>query len=220
MKTYIIGDIHGEYEKLVNCLKSVNFDYNNDTLIQLGDVVDRGVHSYECIEELLKIKNLIAIRGNHDDCFYQSVLNGKENLLFHQGGRETLQSYTRNLKIEKATQIPENHKEFFKNQFLYYIDKNNNCFVHAGFNPNFSILEQPELSDLYWDRNLWNTAYNFNRVIMIDKFNEIYIGHTPTTYYNSTIPLKRGNIWNLDTGCGKGGLLTLMNLETKEFKQF
>ena len=55
-KTYIIGDIHGVYDKLINCLQQVNFNYESDTLIQLGDVVDRGPDSYLVVEELLKMK--------------------------------------------------------------------------------------------------------------------------------------------------------------------
>ena len=35
-----IGDIHGNYKGLMQCLQRSNFDYQNDTLISLGDVVD------------------------------------------------------------------------------------------------------------------------------------------------------------------------------------
>lgn len=48
MNTYIIGDIHGMYDKLISCLKQVNFDYNHDTLIQLGDVVES---KYEVVQK-------------------------------------------------------------------------------------------------------------------------------------------------------------------------
>ena len=35
-----MGDIHGNYRGLLQCLEKSNFDYDNDKLIQLGDVVD------------------------------------------------------------------------------------------------------------------------------------------------------------------------------------
>ena len=38
-------------------------------------------------------------------------------------------------------------------------------------------------------------------------------------YWNITTPMQAANIINLDTGSGKGGLLTIMNLETKEYWQ-
>ena len=42
-KTYAIGDIHGAYKSLVQCLERSKFDYNNDRLIVMGDVVVRRV---------------------------------------------------------------------------------------------------------------------------------------------------------------------------------
>lgn len=222
-----MGDIHGMYDKLMACLQAVNFDYTNDTLIQLGDVVDRGPDSYLVIEELLKIKNLIAIRGNHDDCWMQGLPFYREDYqnqievfsLYNQGARETLQSYTRRGKN------PMVHLQFFRNQLNYHID-NNNCFVHGGFNRHLPIAEQREISDLWWDRDLWLAARSYgqmedneHRFKVKDGFDEIFIGHTPTTYFKSDIPLKAANITNLDTGSGKGGSLTIMNLETREIQQ-
>ena len=242
MKTYIIGDIHGMHDQLIKCLESVNFDYQNDKLIQLGDVVDRGPDSYLVVEELLKIKNLIAIRGNHDHTFYQSMITGSNNILFNQGGKETLESYIKYCNPEKVfvyseirdkyetdfeyDDYPIPHINFFKNQLPYYIDNNNNCFVHGGFNRH-EIIENQPVENLLWDRDLWLAARSYGQMEknthsfkIANNFKEIFIGHTPTTYFGSKEPLKAANIWNLDTGCGKGGLLTIMDLETKEFKQF
>jgi len=233
-KTYIIADIHGEIDKLINCLNLVNFDYEEDTLIQLGDVVDRGFDSYLVVEELLKIKNLIAIKGNHDHCFYRSIVSNTENLLYNGGGRETLESYVRHVTPDKFIRdftyedMPLTHISFFKNQLPCYIDTENNLFIHGGFNRHYYI-DDPTHNDesvFIWDRDLFTSALSYAsmrnnefKFKMKNNFKEVFIGHTPTTYYDSTTPINAANIWNLDTGCGKGGLLTLMNLETKEFVQ-
>ena len=50
-------------------------------------------------------------------------------------------------------------------------------------------------------------------------FEEIYIGHTPTTRINSLVPVNKANIWNLDTGAAFKGSLTVMDVDTKEFWQ-
>jgi predicted phosphodiesterase len=63
---YCIGDLHGNHKGLLQCLERSGFDNDVDTLISLGDVVDGHCESFEVVEELLKIKNLIAIKGNHD----------------------------------------------------------------------------------------------------------------------------------------------------------
>ena len=54
---------------------------------------------------------------------------------------------------------------------------------------------------------------------MKNKFKMVYVGHTPTTYWGQSVPMKAANIINLDTGSGKGGLLTIYNMETEQFWQ-
>lgn len=240
MRRFVIADIHGEAEKLKAALKAVNFDYENDELIQLGDIVDRGPQSYECVEELLKIKNLISIKGNHDFCFFDSIKSGRMNILFNQGGKETLQSYIKNCNPEKEIffkfsgaytdfdydDYPITHINFFANQKNYYLDQENNFFVHGGFNRHKLVEEETDEEIFYWDRDLFLAAKSYASMKqnkypfkMKNNFKEVFVGHTPTTYFNETKPINVANIWNLDTGCGKGGLLTIMNIETKEYVQ-
>lgn len=66
MKTYTIGDIHGRHDALIEVFEKSKFNYDKDKLIVLGDIVDGGSQTKEVIEELLKIKNLIFVIGNHD----------------------------------------------------------------------------------------------------------------------------------------------------------
>ena len=145
----MIGDLHGDADGLGQCLAVSGFDYNTDTLIQLGDVVDGDENVYECVEELLKIKHLIAIRGNHDDWFLQFLKTGFHPAYWQYGGPATIKSYSfRSSKPPviistssgyktslNPSDIPATHRQFFENQLPYYIDADNNCFVHAGFDP-------------------------------------------------------------------------------------
>ncbi len=39
-RTFVIGDIHGAYRALRQCLDRADFDYESDHLICLGDVCD------------------------------------------------------------------------------------------------------------------------------------------------------------------------------------
>jgi len=219
MRTFIMGDIHGYLDKLKSVLKVANFDYENDRLIQLGDIIDRGPNSYECIEELLKIKNLISIKGNHDDCWFE-YLKGNKEILWEQGASSTYMSY------EKAGVKPKVHFDFFSNQKIYYFE-DNILFVHGGFNRHENINAQSK-QVLIWDRDLWLAALSYKAMKdhkypfkMKDNFDHVYIGHTPTIFWDSTVPMTCANITNLDTGAGMGkeGRLTIMDLETKEFWQ-
>jgi len=217
MKTFILGDIHGEYEKLIEVLKKSNFDYDNDLLIQLGDVLDRGDKPFECIDELLKIKNKILLIGNHDSNFIEWVASGTDMLGGHSsnGSKITIDKWNK-ISIDKQYFYLS---EFFNKQQYYYIDKNNNLFVHAGFD-RFEDIENQPLNNLIWDREFWyELILTKSKLPTINDFNEIYIGHTPTIAYDTTNPINIGNVWNLDTGSGKGGILTIFNLDSKEYFQ-
>lgn len=233
MRKFIIADIHGEYDKLMSCLKAVDFNYNSDQLIQLGDVVDRGPDSFKCVEELLKIKGLIPIKGNHDECFRMGFGTGNFPLI-NQGCRQTLISYIESLGVgtwpEAWKIFPESHIQFFNTQKLYYIDENNNLFVHGGFNRHYLITDENHNdADVFlWDRDLLAQARSYESIR--DKtypfknknnFNEIFLGHTPVQCFEpNSLPQRYANVNLLDTGCGKGGVLTIMNLDTREYWQF
>jgi serine/threonine protein phosphatase 1 len=77
MRRFVMGDIHGAYPALLQCLTRSGFNYEADLLIQLGDIVDGYDESYCCVEELLKINNLICIKGNHDVWFLEFIQTGQ-----------------------------------------------------------------------------------------------------------------------------------------------
>jgi serine/threonine protein phosphatase 1 len=242
-RTFVLADIHGGYKALLQCLERSNFNYETDTLIQLGDVVDGWSEVYECVEELLKIKNLIAIRGNHDDWFRTWLKFDQHPISWNQGGYGTLNSYCKNLDKELwsvdrqgyltdllVMDIPNTHIEFFlKKQQPYYVDSENRLFVHGGFNRHFPITDEIYNNEdvLMWDRDLWLAALSYGtidlttrpRFKMHDKFSEVFIGHTTTINWKTDEPMQGANIWNLDTGCGFKGKLTIMDVDTKEYWQ-
>ncbi|WP_293906040.1 metallophosphoesterase [Sphingobacterium sp. UBA5670] len=234
-RIFVMGDIHGAYEQLLQCLRRSNFNYEKDILIQLGDVVDGNPYVFECVEELLKIKNLIAIKGNHDAWFQHFLDTDYHPQSWNHGGIATLESYLKhcqpNGKIIKtakgyksslnAGDIPENHKTFFKRQKLYYVDEKNRCFVHAGFDQKKPFYAQEE-ENYYFDRRLWKDALDQQKlgsIIPLTKFSQIFIGHSATTRWKTTEPMNAFEITNLDTGAGHQGKLTIMNIYTKKIWQ-
>jgi serine/threonine protein phosphatase 1 len=236
MRRLVMGDIHGAYKALRQCLHESEFDYENDLLIQLGDVVDRYPQSFECVEELLKIKHLIAVKGNHDDWFDEFAKTDFHPYFWNYGGEATLSSYLDHVgksgrlfstgsgfkTAMESKDIPASHKEFFSNQRPYYIDDEQRCFVHAGFNATQPFYAQ-KTEDYYWDRSLWEEALhcheNNEHFSIKADFKEIYIGHTPTTKSGTDLPINLFNIYNLDTGAGHTGRLTIMDIDTKNFWQ-
>lgn len=55
MATYVISDIHGEYEKFMELLEEIELE-ENDTLYVLGDVLDRGKHPIKTVLKLMEMQ--------------------------------------------------------------------------------------------------------------------------------------------------------------------
>lgn len=239
MRIFAMGDIHGAHKALVQCLERSDFDKEKDVLIQLGDIVDGWSEVYECVEELLKIKNLICIKGNHDEWFHQFHVMGTHPCAWLQGGDGTLDSYCRNAERDipivarmggftsslTNADIPKSHIELFNRQKLYHIDHKNRMFVHGGFDRTQYIdyLEHADPVDFYWNRSLWNEAKSCRddeKLKTANEFYEIFIGHTATEREDKTCkPMYFNGVWNLDQGAGWSGKLTIMNVDTKEYWQ-
>lgn len=243
-RTFVVGDIHGAAKALEQVLERSNFNKEEDTLITLGDICDGWPYVYECVEILLTIKNRIDIIGNHDEWFFRYLNTGIHPDKWIQGGAGTLRSYLRQLDKEDMIQrkysgvisslvpsdIPKSHWSFFAHQIPYYKDEKDRVFVHAGFFRWKTLLEnrRDNINVLYWDRDFWTDALSANigkgktpLNFKAEPISEVFIGHTSTIYWDVFTPWKADIVWNMDTGGGggKGGRLSIMNVDTYEFWQ-
>jgi serine/threonine protein phosphatase 1 len=206
-QTYVIGDIHGAFRALKQCLDKSKFDYREDYLICLGDVCDGWPDTRECVDELLKITNLTYILGNHDIWLMNWITaNVAEDIWLSQGGAATVGSYSMG--------VPPAHVEFFK-KALPYLVVDNKLFVHAGIDPDLP-LDKQDVTNFAWDRSLIQKAWTYyvtETTAQLTQFEEVYIGHTPIPF---THPVKSCEIWMMDTGAGWSGVLSMMNIISKE----
>jgi len=204
------GDIHGRIEALKEVLQLSNFDYDNDKLILLGDIADGGYNTYEVVEELLKIKNIIFVIGNHDVWFMDYMKSGWNGDIWQrQGGKNTVQSYAK-----FNYNIPVTHQEFFNKGVFYYME-NNKVFVHGGFDPRYP-LEQQTKEMLTWDRSLIERCRNG---LILKDYDRVFVGHTTTETYGFDTPIGFGKIVMVDTGAGWTGKLTIMDVDTEQYWQ-
>lgn len=210
MRTFVLGDIHGAYRALRQCLDRSRFDRDRDQLIFLGDVCDGWPETRESIDELLTIKHLVWLMGNHDQMTLPWMLHGEIRASWlNQGGDATMRSY--------RAGIPESHVEFLKNAKPYFI-LDDRCFVHAGIDPTRPIIFQ-DLDTFLWDRNLARRALEAHQTRAIGNltpYKEIFIGHTPIPFGK---PVSAAGVWLMDTGAGWSGVLSMMNTESKEVFQ-
>ena len=226
MRTLVIGDIHGGLRALHQIFERAKVT-TNDQLIFLGDYVDGWSQSPEVLDFLISLnqqQNCIFIRGNHDDLLHSWLNESKDNELWYKhGGESTVLAYM-DVKMDKK----QSHVEFLKTLQNYHLDDRNRLFIHAGFTNLNGIDFEYFPKSFYWDRTLWETALALDKNMKTSDlsypkrlllYDEIYIGHTPVTRINQTIPIQKANIWNLDTGAAFKGPLTIMDIDTKEFWQ-
>jgi serine/threonine protein phosphatase 1 len=206
-----IGDIHGCNRRLNLLLDRIRIDPLDDTLIFLGDYLDRGPDARGVINTLLDLKktcpNLICLQGNHESMFLNYYLRGQDEELFlYNSGRSTLDSYGLTLADARAgIGFPERHLSFLVS-LPFWHETEEFLFVHAGLRPRIPITDQsPE--DLLWIRSEFIDAHwNFGKTIVF--------GHTP--FYK---PLIERNRIGIDTGAVYGGCLTCIEFPSRKIYQ-
>jgi serine/threonine protein phosphatase 1 len=228
-RTLVIGDIHGGLRALHQIMERAKVS-TKDILIFLGDYVDGWSESPEVLDYLINLNTkqpCVFIRGNHDELLLNWLVgntrNFDEKMWFKHGGEATIVAY-----VSVSDKKKRQHIDFLKSLQDYYLDEQNRLFIHAGFT-NMNGVDYEYFPKLfYWDRTLWETALALDVSVTKDSFlypkrltlyNEIYIGHTPVTRIEQTIPVQKACVWNVDTGAAFKGPLTIMDVDTKEFWQ-
>ncbi len=238
-RTFAIGDIHGDLSALRRVLRKLPKVSNEDTLVFLGDYVDRGPKSREVVElvrEVLPKKipsKVVALRGNHEDGWLR-VRNGGWPEFVLPPGNGCLATY-RSFKGQAVTDIDMPTQEelaelmqatFFSDEVIawfeqlpYFYEDEHAIYVHAGLVEGaedewLHPSKVKEKAQLLWVRTMkFFKEYRGKRVV---------IGHTSTDHlppelsqYTPEDPLDmwmRDNVCAIDTGAGKGGFLTVVEL--------
>ncbi len=206
-KIFAIGDIHGCVKKLRRLLEIPAIDFGHDTLVFMGDYVDRGPYSFEVVAYLLELKercpNTVFLKGNHEAMLLDYLAGTDELTYLANGGRHTLDSYLNHAQPQDSETIPASHLEFFNNLRLYY-ETEDYIFVHAGLR-NKVPLEKQSPADLLWIRRKFiRSNYDFGK--------RVIFGHTPFK-----APLVQSNKIGIDTGAVYRNKLTCLELPQINF---
>lgn len=192
-----IGDIHGCSTALEALLREID-PTPADTIITLGDYIDRGPDSRGVIEQLMGLRgrcNLIMLLGNHEEMLFGAFDGGsKLDLWLQFGGDEMLRSYADRGGLEL---VPQEHLRFLRDCRLF-VESDTHIFVHAGFWPNRRMDDQPASALLWENLDPERAAPHYSR-------KPVVLGHTPQT--NGEV-LDLGFLKCIDTFCHSGGWLT------------
>jgi serine/threonine protein phosphatase 1 len=201
-RLFAIGDIHGCPDELEAMLDGIA-PARGDTVVFVGDYVDRGPAARDVIELLVERKRgdaeIVFLKGNHEDMMLSFLgMPGHygESFLIN-GGAQTLDSYgvTESTLDDAIEQIPESHVEFLKNLGTSYL-RPPFLFVHAGIQP-LRQLEEQNVEDMLWIRQEF--IFKPHQIGAT-----VVFGHTPMRAVMVDLPYKLG----IDTGLVYGGKLS------------
>jgi len=195
-----IGDIHGCDTALNTMLDTVQ-PSENDTVITLGDYVDRGPDSRAVIQTLLDFKvthQLIHLMGNHEIQMIRALEAPHHMQRFLDplcGGQDTLDNYGGTFE-----NIPEDHWEFITSGKLYH-QTDSHIFVHAGLEPS-SPVEAQDTETYYYKRFIGVKPHQSGKPYIC--------GHS----IQGDLPTNLGFAICLDTCAYGGGWLTALDVDS------
>lgn len=219
-RDFVVGDIHGCFDRLTAALGRVNFDARVDRLFSVGDLVDRGPSSREAVD-WLALPWFHAIRGNHEQMAMDAHAGHADPALHCQNGglwfyaldederARAASAFARlPLAIEVETargrvglvhaEVPGDDWTAFRKMLL-----DAERFVPA----NMDHIERFAL----WGRDIIRRRVAFEGVANIDR---VYVGHTALADWHSI-----HNVRYIDTGAVYGRVLTLVCLNDDSVTQ-
>lgn len=204
------GDLHGEIDLLLASLASIGFNFEEDVLIAVGDLIDRGTDSVKTLAHFLNTPNFYSVVGNHEAMMLQSMHHnvGIRDWITNGGGwiesagKPTVKQLADRINFPYAISVL--HKSVWVGVthagLPYEIDDWNDMLKRVDSN------DKKVIEAILWDREIISTPewYTRKHVLNIDW---AICGHTPVED-----PIQIANRLYIDTGaCFKGqGKLTLL----------
>lgn len=209
-KDYVVGDIHGEFLKLEEKLKSINFNPKTDRLFSVGDLTDRGSSSISVLDWINR-KWFIPVKGNHEDMLIKvskTIFTETAVSFYHNGGK-----WFFDIDKKKQKKIANYYKTF---PTTITVDTINGPIgiVHADCpTPTWKLLNEFLNSKNFIDiekKCLWSRERLRTEDQIIPDVRAVIIGHM-----KQEVIKKHGNVFFIDTGSGyTDGYLTILDLET------
>lgn len=176
MKYFVITDVHGFYEPMIEALTKAGFDKDNPehTLVSCGDLFDRGRKPRECLQYLLSIpkERRVFVQGNHEDNLiglingskhldYADVSNGTIGTVLLLNG-ESLRGKKTTEHIEECCKALKKDEELqtYLNELQDYYETEHYIFVH-GWIPwevDDSDWQNQKIYFIKDDKRLWKDA--------------------------------------------------------------
>ena len=206
MNFFVIADVHGCLHTLRELL--THWRPAEETLVQLGDLVDRGQDSPGTVELCRQLSQdfpaqTVFLQGNHDWAMAEHLgPHGPYRAWLGWGGRATLHQYGQQRPLLAA------HAAWLSQRPLHY-ETEHLLFSHAGFADVPAPLDPTNGEGVLWRRG---PLQNRGKLQVV--------GHTVTDDHQPEHDELSNTIY-LDTGAADGYFLTGLRLsETGEVLEF
>ncbi|MEM6255495.1 MAG: AAA family ATPase [Cyanobacteria bacterium P01_D01_bin.156] len=204
-KLDVIGDVHGLIDALQSMLQKLGYDEalnhpDGRQLCFLGDLVDRGPHSLEVLDLVMKAvaKGHYCVRGNHDNNLARGL---RGDNIKSRSTRATLHK-----AFQRDSEYQTNALNFIQSLPSFYRYRNY-VLCHSDIDW-FDPLLQPSQDHMY-GRTRRHEDYDTDGVFRQTSELTVVRGHIPLTSEGD-------RTYSLETGAGFGGPLTAMRLPEQE----
>lgn len=202
VRVLAIGDVHGCFRALTTLADFVGFS-GDDTIVTLGDYVDRGPDSCAVLDWLISHQEALGLkclRGNHE-LMMQAAAGDPRTYAdwMTYGGDSTLRSYSRSGDAGRLADVPDAHWDLLENGCLPFFETEQAFFVHANAYPDLALEEQPDFIR-YWEKFNDPPPHQSGKVMVC--------GHTPQ---KSGVPRSIGHAVCIDTWAHGAGWLTCLD---------
>ncbi len=211
----VIGDIHGCYYTLLELVRQIEKKYPEAEIISLGDLVDRGNHSYEVVDFIME-EEIRFVPGNHDYMFYHFFkypTSAFARSWVFNGNEATLESY-----VEHEDEIIK-HLDFIAEAPLY-LDLDDAFISHAGISKYYENVLPEDfrddlsvLDDIIHEDYLHDIGVLWTRDPLLDIGKLQIVGHSKINEPKFDI---NANALYIDTGAFSGNKLSAAIVENNE----
>lgn len=210
---YILSDIHGNKEAFDTMLSQIDLQ-PEDHLYILGDVIDRGTHGIELLQQIRKMKNCSLLLGNHEYMMVNAFRH-PDNLHLKYLWRNNGYMHTYDRFVDLTQEKQEDLLRYLESlpvQLEITVNRRRFILVHAA--PQELLETENERCYDPKEFMVWHRLSKFSR--MPARKNVIF-GHTPTWKYHKKPHIFHGKkMFAIDCGCGfpnRGGQLGCIRLE-------
>jgi serine/threonine protein phosphatase 1 len=206
-RTIAVGDIHGCSIAFAALVEEID-PARDDTIVTLGDYVDRGIDSKGVIDQLIALGDrchLVPLLGNHEEMML-GAREGRSDFRFWMncGGITCLDSYGSTGRIGL---VPDDHFAFLESRRTYF-EMAQYLFLHANYKPDVAINDQ----DIHTLR--WLSLRDYVPPSRHRSGKTVIVGHTPQPEI-----LDLGYLRCIDTDCCHGNWLTALDVDSGQVWQ-